>query len=79
VAEVAALPPLPDEAPPPAAVPTAAEKLALLEKAMDRYQAVIEIQQRQIADEQKRRQEQETQLQALRAEVEALRKALPPK
>jgi hypothetical protein len=78
VAEVAAQPPLPDD-PPPAAAPTAADKLALLEKAMGRYQAVIEIQQRQIADEQKRRQEQEAQLQALRAEIEALRKTLAPK
>src|SRR5207253_2072978 len=38
--EVAA-PPLPDDAPPPAA-PTAADKIAFLEKALSRYQAVIE-------------------------------------
>jgi S1-C subfamily serine protease len=72
---VAVLPPLPDDAPPTAA-PTAADKIALLERALARYQAVIELQQKQLADEQKHRQEQETQLQSLRAEIESLRKAI---
>jgi hypothetical protein len=71
-------PPFPDEAP-PAAAPTSAEKIALLEKALDRYQAAIEIQRRQLAEEQKRRQEQEATLKALQAEIEALRKAVAPK
>jgi len=54
-------------------------KIALLERALDRYQAAIEIQRRQIADEQKRRQEQEAMLKALQAEIEMLRKAVAPK
>jgi S1-C subfamily serine protease len=57
-----ALPPLPDDPPPAEAAPTAAEKIALQTKALDRYQAVIEIQQRQ--------------LQALQAELESLKKSL---
>jgi S1-C subfamily serine protease len=76
--EVAA-PVLPDEPPPPPAAPTAAEKVALLEKVIDRYLAAIEIQQRQIADEQKRRQELEAKLQKMQVEIDALRKALSPK
>ena len=59
-----AQPPLPDDPPPPVAAPTAAEKTALLEKALERYQAVIEIQQRQ--------------LEAMRKELEALRKPAQP-
>jgi S1-C subfamily serine protease len=58
----AVLPPFPDETPPAEAAPTTAEKLALQTKALERYQAVIEIQQRQ--------------LQALQAEIEALKKSL---
>lgn len=68
-------PPLPDDEPPPAA-PTAAEQIALLQKALDRYQAVIELQQRQLTDEQKRRGEQEELIQSLRSEMESLRKAV---
>jgi S1-C subfamily serine protease len=71
-----ASPPLPDDEPALAA-PTSAEKLALLEKALDRYRTVIELQQRQLADEQKHRQSQEELLQALRTEMEALRNLLP--
>ncbi len=56
-----ALPPLPDDEPPAAIAPTAADQISLLEKALDRYQAVIEIQQRE--------------LQSLRAEIESLRTA----
>jgi serine protease Do len=74
-AAVAISPPLPDDAPPTAA-PTATDKIALLEKALSRYQAVIELQQKQLADEQKTRREQETLLQSLRAEIETLRKAV---
>jgi hypothetical protein len=65
-------PQLPAEEPPPAAA-TPAEKITLLEKALDRYRAVIEYQQRQLTDEQKRRGEQDAVLKTLRAEVEALR------
>jgi S1-C subfamily serine protease len=65
-------PPLPPEEPAPAAA-TPAEKIALLEKALDRYRAVIEYQQRQLTDEQKRRAEQDTLLKSLRAEIDALR------
>jgi S1-C subfamily serine protease len=68
-----AMPPLPDEAPPPAA-PSATDKIALLEKALTRYQAVIELQQRQIDVEQKERQEQAQLIESLRKEIESLRK-----
>jgi S1-C subfamily serine protease len=74
---VAVLPPLPDDTPPPTA-PTAADKIALLEMAVGRYQAVIEIQQKRLADEQDQRQKQEAQLQSLRAEIESLRRAITP-
>jgi putative serine protease PepD len=70
-------PPLPDD-PPPAAAPTPADKIALLEKALGRYQAVIELQQRQLGEEQKRRSEQEAVIKALRAEIDAIRAALAP-
>lgn len=62
--EVAA-PVLADEPPPPRVAPTSAEQIVLLEKALDRYQAALEIQRRQ--------------LQAMQAEIEALRKAAAPK
>jgi hypothetical protein len=65
-------PQLPAEEPaPPAATP--AEKIALLEKALDRYRSVIEYQQRQLTDEQKRRTEQDALLKSLRTEIDALR------
>jgi S1-C subfamily serine protease len=73
-----ASPPLPDDEPLPAA-PTATEKIALLEKALDRYRTVIEIQQKQLADEQKHREVQDELIQALRADLDALRKLLPEK
>ncbi|MDX1945007.1 MAG: PDZ domain-containing protein [Pirellulaceae bacterium] len=72
-------PPLPDEelpAAPAAGGATAAEKLALLEKALDRYRIVIEVQQKQLADEQNRRQVQEELIQSLRTEMEALRRQI---
>ena len=63
--EEVAAPVLPDEPPPAPVAPTAAETIALQEKAIDRYQAALEILQRQLA--------------ALQAEIEALRKSVPPK
>jgi S1-C subfamily serine protease len=72
-------PALPAEEPaPPTATP--ADKIALLEKALDRYRAVIEYQQRQIRGEEKQRQAQDEVLKSLRAELEALRRQLvaPP-
>jgi hypothetical protein len=74
-ATLAAGPPLPKDTP-PAAAPTPAEQIALLESALERYQTVIELQQKRLADEQQKRRDQEAVLQALRAEVEALRKAI---
>lgn len=66
-------PPLPAEPPaPPTATP--ADKIALLEKALDRYRTVIEYQQRQLTSEQKRRTEQDELLKSLREELEALRR-----
>jgi len=62
--EVAA-PVLPDEPPPAPVAPTAAETIALQEKAIARYQAALEILQRQLA--------------ALQADMEALRKSAAPK
>jgi len=67
---------LPDDEPPAAIAPTNAEKIALLEKALDRYRAVIEIQQQQLQGEQKRQQDQEVLIQTLRAEMDALKKSL---
>ena len=67
-------PPLPDEEFP--AVPTTADKLALLEKALDRYRIVIEVQQKQLTDEQHRRQQQEELIQSLRTEMETLRRQI---
>jgi S1-C subfamily serine protease len=61
-AQVALLPPLPNDAPPPTP-PTSADKITLLEKALNRYQAVIELQQKQ--------------LESLRAELESLRTPKP--
>lgn len=69
-------PPLPEDDAPPAAGPTSREKIALLEKAIERYQAVIEAQQGQLSGERKRRQEQEELIQSLRTEMEALRRQL---
>lgn len=68
-------PPLPAEEPAqPAATP--AEKIALLEKALDRYRAVIEYQQRQLSAEQKRRTEHEALLKSLQSELDTLRRQL---
>jgi len=73
--QVVAFPPLPNDAPPVVA-PTAADKIALLEKALARYQSVIELQQKLLSDEQKKREEQESLLRSLRSEVEALRQTI---
>jgi serine protease Do len=61
--QIAVLPPLPDDAP-PVTPPTSADKITLLEKALTRYQAVIELQQKQ--------------LEMLRAELGSLRTPNPP-
>jgi S1-C subfamily serine protease len=73
--QTVAFPPLPNDAPPVAA-PTSLEKIALLEKALERYQSVIEFQQKLLSDEQKKRDEQESLLRSLRAEIEALRQTI---
>jgi len=73
-----ASPPLPDDEP-LAQAPTSAEKIALLEKALDRYRTVIELQQKQLGDEQKHRESQDELIQSLRAEMDALRKLLTDK
>jgi hypothetical protein len=64
---------------PPTATP--AEKIALLEKALDRYRSVIELQQRQLQGEKKQRAAQDEQLKLLRDELELMRRQLltPPK
>jgi len=49
-----------------------------LEKALSRYQAVIEIQQQQLTDAQSKRAEQDEVLRALRQEIDALRSSLAP-
>ena len=69
-------PPLPDDKAPPEPGPTSREKIALLERAIERYQSVIEIQQAQISSERKRQQEQDELIQSLRVEMEELRKQL---
>ena len=58
---------------------TAADKIALLERALDRYRAVIEYQQRQLTAEQNRRAAQDELLKSLRAELEELRRQLENK
>ena len=74
---VSVLPPLPNDTP-PAAPPTPADKIALLEKALSRYQAVIELHQKQLSEEQQQRREQDALLQSLRGEIESLRKSIAP-
>ncbi len=54
----------------------AAEKIALLEKAMDRYQKVIELQQQQLKDATASRRQLEESLETLKADLESLRKQL---
>ncbi len=63
---------------PPTATP--AEKIALLEKALDRYRAVIEFQQRRLQGEEQQRAAQDEQLKSLRQELETLQRQLvaPP-
>jgi S1-C subfamily serine protease len=72
-------PALPAEEPAPAAA-TPGEKIALLEKALDRYRAVIELQQRQLEGERQEREAQDERLKSLRQELETLRRQLvaPP-
>jgi hypothetical protein len=69
------VPPLPDDEP-AATAPTAADKISLLERALDRYQSVIELQQRELSEEAKRRESQDELIQSLQSEMEALRKAI---
>ncbi|MCU0877771.1 MAG: S1C family serine protease [Pirellulaceae bacterium] len=69
-------PPLPTGEPPPAGA-TPADKIALLEKALVRYQAVIEYQQRQLVEEQKKQLSHEEQLRNLQRQIEALRQPAP--
>ncbi len=57
---------------------TPAEKIAVLEKAIERYQAVIDLQRRQLTAEQKLRAEQEKALETLRTELDAVRRQLAP-
>jgi hypothetical protein len=64
-----------DEAAAPATA-TPAEKIALLERALDRYRAVIEYQQRQISGQQKQRQTQDDLIKSLRSEMESLQRQL---
>ena len=56
----------------------AAEKIAVLEKAMDRYQKVIELQQQQLQEAGENRLKLEELLEGLKADLEALRRPLPP-
>jgi chromosome segregation ATPase len=56
----------------------AAEKIAVLEKAMDRYQKVIELQQQQLKDSADKRQQLEETLEILKADLESLRKQVQP-
>jgi serine protease Do len=68
-------PALPAEEPAPATA-TPAQKIALLEKALDRYRAALEFQQRQLKGEEKLRQLQDEQLKSLREEIDTLRRQL---
>lgn len=55
----------------------AAEKIALLEKAMDRYQKVIELQQQQLKESNNSRRQLEESIESLKSDLESLRKQLP--
>ena len=55
-----------------------AEKIALLEKAMDRYQKVIELQQQQLKESNASRRQLEESLESLKSDLESLRKQLQP-
>lgn len=59
--------------------PTSAAKIALLEKALERYQKVIELQQEQLRQREQDRAELAESLKALKAEVEALRRRVDEK
>lgn len=54
------------------------EKIAILEKAMDRYQKVIELQQQQLKESNASRRQLEESLELLKADLEALRKQVQP-
>jgi S1-C subfamily serine protease len=56
----------------------AAEKIALLEKAMDRYQKVIQLQQQQLQESNTNRRQLEESLESLKSDLESLRKQLQP-
>jgi S1-C subfamily serine protease len=70
-------PALPLEEPPPAGA-TPADKIALLEKALVRYQAVIEYQQRQLVEEQKKQLSRDEELRTLQRQIDALREPMAP-
>lgn len=61
----------------PAETLLAAEKIAVLEKAMDRYQKVIELQQQQLQEAGENRVKLEESLSELKADLESLRRQLP--
>ncbi|MFN0018303.1 MAG: PDZ domain-containing protein [Pirellulaceae bacterium] len=56
----------------------AAEKIAVLEKAMDRYQKVIELQQQQLKESNSSRRQLEEALELLKSDLETLRKKVQP-
>ena len=70
-------PPLPPEPAEPPRV-TSADKIALLEKAIERYQIVIEHQQQQLAQREEDRQKTEQLLQSLQSDLAKLRRQLEP-
>jgi S1-C subfamily serine protease len=71
-------PPLTAPEQPVAAAATPADKIAVLEKALDRYQTVIDLQRRQLSAEQKLRTDQDKLLETLRTEIDTLRRQLAP-
>ncbi len=56
---------------------TAAQKIALLEKALESYRSVIEFQQRELAKRDRERVNQDQNVEALRLELERLKSSLP--
>ena len=56
----------------------AAEKIAVLEKAMDRYQKVIELQQQQLKESNASRRQLEEALELLKSDLDLLRKQVQP-
>jgi S1-C subfamily serine protease len=58
--------------------PSPADKIAILEKAMDRYQKVIELQQQQLKEASENRRQLEESLELLKSDLETLRKKVQP-